>query len=221
MLALTKEEARHAFGNPEVYIEKFLSHPRHVEIQVIADHHGAALWLGSRDCSLQRRYQKVIEEAPALGIAPDDIADVGARCAEACRQIGYCGVGTFEFLFEEGQFYFIEMNTRLQVEHPVTEMTTGIDIVQHQVRVARGEKLSLEQASVQCTGHAFECRINAEDPGSFTPSPGSHCRVECAWRLRRARGLLRAALLRLLDRQADRARCEPRRRPCPHAPCPA
>jgi acetyl-CoA carboxylase biotin carboxylase subunit len=172
MLALTKEEARNAFGNPAVYIEKFLSHPRHVEIQVIADRHGKALWLGSRDCSLQRRNQKVIEEAPACGIDPEDIARVGARCAEACRHIGYCGVGTFEFLFENGQFYFIEMNTRLQVEHPVTEMTTGIDIVQHQLRVARGEKLSFEQDSVQCTGHAFECRINAEDPSSFTPSPG-------------------------------------------------
>ena len=171
-LALTKEEARHAFGNPEVYIEKFLSHPRHVEIQVIADRHGTALWLGSRDCSLQRRNQKVIEEAPAPGIAPEDIARVGSRCAEACRQIGYCGVGTFEFLFEDGQFYFIEMNTRLQVEHPVTEMTTGIDIVQHQLRVARGEALSLAQDLIGCVGHAVECRINAEDPGSFAPSPG-------------------------------------------------
>jgi len=171
-LALTKEEARHAFGNPEVYIEKFLSHPRHVEIQVIADRHGTALWLGSRDCSLQRRNQKVIEEAPAPGIAPEDIARVGARCAEACRQIGYCGVGTFEFLFENGQFYFIEMNTRLQVEHPVTEMTAGIDIVQLQLRVARGERLAITQDAVRCTGHAFECRINAEDPSSFAPSPG-------------------------------------------------
>ncbi|MGI4941194.1 MAG: acetyl-CoA carboxylase biotin carboxylase subunit [Janthinobacterium lividum] len=171
-LALTKEEARHAFGNPDVYIEKFLSHPRHVEIQVIADRHGTALWLGSRDCSLQRRNQKVIEEAPAPGIAPEDIARVGSRCAEACRQIGYCGVGTFEFLFEDGQFYFIEMNTRLQVEHPVTEMTSGIDIVQHQLRVARGEALSLTQDQIGCVGHAVECRINAEDPISFAPSPG-------------------------------------------------
>ncbi len=171
-LALTKEEARHAFGNPEVYIEKFLSHPRHVEIQVIADRHGTALWLGSRDCSLQRRNQKVIEEAPAPRIAPEDIARVGSRCAEACRQIGYCGVGTFEFLFEDGQFYFIEMNTRLQVEHPVTEMTTGIDIVQHQLRVARGETLSLTQDLISCVGHAVECRINAEDPSTFAPSPG-------------------------------------------------
>ena len=141
-LALTREEARRAFGNPEVYIEKFLLHPRHVEIQVLADSHGNALWLGSRDCSLQRRHQKVLEEAPAPGIDAALIAEVGERCAEACRQIGYCGVGTFEFLYENGAFYFIEMNTRLQVEHPVTEMTTGIDIVQQQIRVARGERLA-------------------------------------------------------------------------------
>ncbi|MBV8912200.1 MAG: acetyl-CoA carboxylase biotin carboxylase subunit [Acetobacteraceae bacterium] len=171
-LTLTKEEARNAFGNAAVYIEKFLSHPRHVEIQVIADRYGTALWLGSRDCSLQRRNQKVIEEAPAPGISAEQIAFVGDRCADACRQIGYCGVGTFEFLYEDGQFYFIEMNTRIQVEHPVTEVTTGIDIVQHQLRVARGEKLSLRQDAIACTGHAFECRINAEDPSSFTPSPG-------------------------------------------------
>ncbi|HYZ61965.1 MAG TPA: biotin carboxylase N-terminal domain-containing protein, partial [Acetobacteraceae bacterium] len=140
-LALTKEEARNAFGNPAVYIEKFLSHPRHVEIQVIADRHGTALWLGSRDCSLQRRNQKVIEEAPAPGIDAAQMAFVGDRCAEACRRIGYCGVGTFEFLYENGQFYFIEMNTRVQVEHPVTEMITGIDIVQEQIRIACGERL--------------------------------------------------------------------------------
>jgi acetyl-CoA carboxylase biotin carboxylase subunit len=171
-MALTREEARRAFGNPEVYIEKFLLHPRHVEIQVLADSHGQAVWLGSRDCSLQRRHQKVIEEAPAPGIAEALIAEVGERCAEACRQIGYCGVGTFEFLYEQGAFYFIEMNTRLQVEHPVTEMTTGIDIVQHQIRVARGERLALTQADVRCQGHAIECRINAEDPETFAPSPG-------------------------------------------------
>ena len=171
-LALTREEARRAFGNPEVYIEKFLLHPRHVEIQVLADSHGNALWLGSRDCSLQRRHQKVLEEAPAPGIAPALIAEAGERCAEACRQIGYCGVGTFEFLYEDGAFFFIEMNTRLQVEHPVTEMTTGIDIVQQQIRVARGERLSLRQADVTCHGHAFECRINAENPATFAPSPG-------------------------------------------------
>ena len=171
-LALTREEARRAFGNPEVYIEKFLLHPRHVEIQVLADRHGNALWLGSRDCSLQRRHQKVLEEAPAPGIAPAAIAAVGERCAEACRQIGYCGVGTFEFLYEDGAFFFIEMNTRLQVEHPVTEMTAGIDIVQQQIRVARGERLALSQADIRCEGHAFECRINAENPETFAPSPG-------------------------------------------------
>ncbi|MBT2298902.1 acetyl-CoA carboxylase biotin carboxylase subunit [Variovorax paradoxus] len=171
-MALTREEARRAFGNPEVYIEKFLLHPRHVEIQVLADSHGQALWLGSRDCSLQRRHQKVIEEAPAPGIDEALIAEVGERCAAACRQIGYCGVGTFEFLYERGAFYFIEMNTRLQVEHPVTEMTTGIDIVQQQLRVARGERLALSQADVRCQGHAIECRINAENPDTFAPSPG-------------------------------------------------
>ncbi|NRF67701.1 acetyl-CoA carboxylase biotin carboxylase subunit [Aquincola sp. S2] len=171
-LALTREEARRAFGNPEVYIEKFLLHPRHVEIQVLADRHGHALWLGSRDCSLQRRHQKVLEEAPAPGIAPAAIAAVGERCAEACRQIGYCGVGTFEFLYENGAFFFIEMNTRLQVEHPVTEMITGIDIVQQQIRVARGERLALSQADIRCDGHAFECRINAEHPETFAPAPG-------------------------------------------------
>jgi acetyl-CoA carboxylase biotin carboxylase subunit len=171
-LSLTSEEARRSFGNAEAYIEKFLSHPRHVEIQVLADSHGGALWLGSRDCSLQRRNQKVIEEAPAPGIDPAHLADLGARCAEACRRIGYRGVGTFEFLYENGQFYFIEMNTRLQVEHPVTEMTTGIDIVQQQIRVARGERLTLTQDEIGCTGHAMECRINAEDPDSFAPSPG-------------------------------------------------
>ncbi|SCK25326.1 acetyl-CoA carboxylase, biotin carboxylase subunit [Variovorax sp. HW608] len=171
-MALTREEARRAFGNPEVYIEKFLLHPRHVEIQVLADSHGHAVWLGSRDCSLQRRHQKVIEEAPAPGIDEALIAEVGERCAAACRQIGYCGVGTFEFLYERGAFYFIEMNTRLQVEHPVTEMTTGIDIVQQQIRMARGERLALAQADVRCQGHAIECRINAEDPATFAPSPG-------------------------------------------------
>ncbi|SEB08998.1 acetyl-CoA carboxylase biotin carboxylase subunit [Variovorax sp. YR216] len=171
-MALTREEARRAFGNPEVYIEKFLLHPRHVEIQVLADSHGHAVWLGSRDCSLQRRHQKVIEEAPAPGIDEALIAEVGERCAAACRQIGYCGVGTFEFLYERGAFYFIEMNTRLQVEHPVTEMTTGIDIVQQQIRMARGEHLMFAQADVRCQGHAIECRINAEDPSTFAPSPG-------------------------------------------------
>ncbi|MHC6085623.1 acetyl-CoA carboxylase biotin carboxylase subunit [Ralstonia solanacearum] len=171
-LTLTREEARRAFGNPEVYIEKFLTHPRHVEIQVLADRYGHAVWLGSRDCSLQRRHQKVLEEAPAPGIDPALIAEVGERCAAACRQVGYCGVGTFEFLYENGAFYFIEMNTRLQVEHPVTEMTSGIDIVQQQIRVARGEPLTLRQDDIACRGHALECRINAEHPDTFLPSPG-------------------------------------------------
>lgn len=178
-LALTREEARRAFGNPEVYIEKFLTHPRHVEIQVLADRYGHAVWLGSRDCSLQRRHQKVIEEAPAPGIDAALIAEVGERCAAACRQIGYCGVGTFEFLYENGAFYFIEMNTRLQVEHPVTEMTSGIDIVQQQLRVARGEPLTLRQDDIACRGHALECRINAEHPDTFMPSPG----VITGWQL--------------------------------------
>ena len=169
---LTREEARLAFGNPELYIEKFLDHPRHVEIQVLCDAYGHAIWLGGRDCSLQRRHQKVLEEAPAPGIDPQLIASVGERCAAACRQIGYRGVGTFEFLYEDGEFFFIEMNTRLQVEHPVTEMTTGIDIVQQQLRMARGEVLSLRQQAVQLNGHSLECRINAEDPQSFMPTPG-------------------------------------------------
>jgi acetyl-CoA carboxylase, biotin carboxylase subunit len=171
-LAVTREEARRAFDNAEVYIEKFLAHPRHVEIQVLADRYGNALWLGSRDCSLQRRHQKVLEEAPAPGIQPSLIAEIGERCVLACRQIDYRGLGTFEFLVEDGAFYFIEMNTRLQVEHPVTEMTSGIDIVQQQIRVARGERLAFAQKDVSCRGHAFECRINAEDPDSFAPSPG-------------------------------------------------
>jgi len=171
-MALTREEARLAFGNPEVYIEKFLLHPRHIEIQVLADSHGRAIWLGSRDCSMQRRHQKVIEEAPAPGIDEALLAEVGERCAAACRQIGYCGVGTFEFLYEKGAFFFIEMNTRLQVEHPVTEVTSGIDIVQQQLRMARGETLTIAQADVRSQGHAFECRINAEHPRTFAPSPG-------------------------------------------------
>jgi acetyl-CoA carboxylase biotin carboxylase subunit len=172
-LVLTREEARRAFGNASVYIEKYLAHPRHVEIQVLCDSHGHAVWLGSRDCSLQRRHQKVLEEAPAPGIDTALIERVGKRCAAACRQIGYVGVGTFEFLYEDGDFYFIEMNTRLQVEHPVTEMTSGIDIVQQQLRVAQGESLHFDQAAIRCVGHALECRINAEDPRTFAPTPGT------------------------------------------------
>jgi acetyl-CoA carboxylase biotin carboxylase subunit len=171
-LSVTREEARRSFGNAEVYIEKFLGHPRHVEIQVLADSYGNVLWLGSRDCSLQRRHQKVLEEAPAPGIPDALLAEVGSRCVQACKEIGYLGLGTFEFLVEDGAFYFIEMNTRLQVEHPVTEMTTGIDVVQQQIRVAQGERLTLAQDDIRCRGHAFECRINAEDTERFVPSPG-------------------------------------------------
>ncbi|MEO8169557.1 MAG: acetyl-CoA carboxylase biotin carboxylase subunit, partial [Oxalobacteraceae bacterium] len=171
-VAMTKTEAGAAFGNPEVYMEKFLENPRHVEIQILADEFKNAIWLGERDCSMQRRHQKVIEEAPAVGIPRKIIEKVGERCADACRKIGYRGAGTFEFLYEDGEFYFIEMNTRVQVEHPVTEMITGIDIVQEQIRIAAGEKLRFRQREVKLTGHAIECRINAEDAFKFTPSPG-------------------------------------------------
>ncbi len=171
-VTMTKTEAGSAFGNPEVYMEKYLENPRHVEIQVLADEFKNAVWLGERDCSMQRRHQKVIEEAPAIGIPRKIIDKIGDRCAEACRRIGYRGAGTFEFLYENGEFYFIEMNTRIQVEHPVTEMITGIDLVQEQIRVAAGEKLRFRQRDVELKGHAIECRINAEDPFKFTPSPG-------------------------------------------------
>lgn len=171
-VSMTKAEAGAAFGNPEVYMEKYLENPRHVEIQVLADEFKNAVWLGERDCSMQRRHQKVIEEAPAPGIPRKLIEKIGDRCAEACRKIGYRGAGTFEFLYEAGEFYFIEMNTRIQVEHPVTEMITGIDLVQEQIRIASGEKLRFRQKDVVLTGHAIECRINAEDPYKFTPSPG-------------------------------------------------
>ena len=171
-VAMTKTEAGTAFGNPEVYMEKYLENPRHVEIQILADEHKNAVWLGERDCSMQRRHQKVIEEAPAPGIPRKLIEKIGDRCAEACRKINYRGAGTFEFLYENGEFYFIEMNTRVQVEHPVSEMITGIDIVQEQIRIAAGEKLRFRQRDVMLAGHAVECRINAEDPFKFTPSPG-------------------------------------------------
>ncbi|MFZ6750839.1 acetyl-CoA carboxylase biotin carboxylase subunit [Undibacterium sp. Ren11W] len=171
-VTMTKAEAGAAFGNPEVYMEKFLENPRHVEIQILADQHGNAIWLGERDCSMQRRHQKVIEEAPAPGIPRKIIEKIGNRCAEACRKVGYRGAGTFEFLYENGEFFFIEMNTRVQVEHPVTEMITGVDIVQEQIRIAFGEKLRFKQSDIELKGHAIECRINAEDPFKFTPSPG-------------------------------------------------
>ena len=168
----TRSEAAAAFGNPAVYMEKFLENPRHVEIQVLADTHRGAVWLGERDCSMQRRHQKIIEEAPAPGIPRRAIERVGERCAAACKKIGYRGAGTFEFLFEKGEFFFIEMNTRVQVEHPVTELVTGIDIVQMQIRIAAGQKLPFTQRQIEVRGHAIECRVNAEDPYKFTPSPG-------------------------------------------------
>ena len=171
-VSMTRSEAQAAFGNPTVYLEKFLENPRHVEIQVLADEHKNAVYLGDRDCSMQRRHQKIIEEAPAPLISARQKVRMGERCAEACRKIGYRGAGTFEFLVEKGEFYFIEMNTRVQVEHPVTEMITGIDIVQAQIRVASGQKLPFKQRDIQFRGHAVECRINAEHPYKFSPSPG-------------------------------------------------
>ncbi|RJX33738.1 MAG: acetyl-CoA carboxylase biotin carboxylase subunit [Oxalobacter sp.] len=171
-VSMTKSEAGAAFGNPEVYMEKFLENPRHIEIQVLADQHGNAVWLGERDCSMQRRHQKVIEEAPAPGVPRKLIEKIGDRCADACRKMGYRGAGTFEFLYENGEFYFIEMNTRVQVEHPVTEVVTGIDIVQEQIYIAAGQPLRMRQRDIMTRGHAIECRINAEDPYKFTPSPG-------------------------------------------------
>jgi len=169
---MTKQEAQTAFGNPTVYMEKYLEKPRHIEIQVLADQFGNAVFLGDRDCSMQRRHQKVIEEAPAALLNPKLRDKIGERCAEACRKINYRGAGTFEFLFENNEFYFIEMNTRLQVEHTVTEMITGIDLVQQQIFVAAGEKLKFRQRDIEIRGHAIECRINAEDPYTFVPSPG-------------------------------------------------
>jgi acetyl-CoA carboxylase biotin carboxylase subunit len=171
-VTMTRSEAQSAFGNPSVYLEKFLENPRHIEIQVLADGGRNAIYLGERDCSMQRRHQKIIEEGPAPGISRRLIDKIGARCSDACRKMGYRGAGTFEFLFENNEFYFIEMNTRVQVEHPVTELITGIDIVQEQIRIAAGEPLRIKQRDVVLRGHAIECRINAEDPYRFTPSPG-------------------------------------------------
>ncbi len=169
---VTQSEARAAFGNETVYMEKFLEKPRHIEIQVLADNHGNAVHLGERDCSMQRRHQKVVEEAPAPGITDEQRNRIGERCAKACLEMGYRNAGTFEFLYENDEFYFIEMNTRLQVEHPVTELVTGVDIVREQIRIASGEKLSVSQGDIVVRGHAIECRMNAEDPKTFMPSPG-------------------------------------------------
>ncbi|MFN5802986.1 MAG: acetyl-CoA carboxylase biotin carboxylase subunit, partial [Burkholderiales bacterium] len=171
-VTMTRTEAGAAFNNPSVYMEKFLENPRHIEIQILADQHGNVVYLGERDCSMQRRHQKVIEEAPAPHLNPRLRDKVGERCAAACKKIGYRGAGTIEFLYENEEFYFIEMNTRVQVEHPVTEMITGVDIIQEQIKVAAGEKLHLRQRDIQFRGHAIECRINAEDPFTFVPSPG-------------------------------------------------
>jgi len=171
-ISLTRAEAAATFGNEVVYMEKFLENPRHVEFQVLADEQGNAIHLAERDCSMQRRHQKVVEEAPAPGITEALRQEIGNRCAEACRKIGYRGAGTFEFLYENDEFYFIEMNTRVQVEHPVTEMITGVDIVKEQIRIASGLPLSYQQSDIKINGHAIECRINAEDPVSFMPSPG-------------------------------------------------
>ncbi len=172
-ITLTRTEAATAFGNDTVYMEKFLEHPRHIEIQVLADEHANIIHLGERDCSMQRRHQKVIEEAPAPGISEKTRREIGERCVKACRTIGYRGAGTYEFLYEDDEFYFIEMNTRVQVEHPVTEMVTGVDIVREQLRIAAGEELAYKQEDIHINGHAIECRINAEDPGTFMPSPGT------------------------------------------------
>lgn len=172
-ISLTRTEAKTAFGDDTLYMEKFLERPRHIEFQVLADTHGHAIHLGERDCSTQRRHQKVIEEAPAPGISDERRHKLGERVAEACRQVGYRGAGTFEFLYAHDQFYFIEMNTRIQVEHPVTELITGVDLVKEQIRIAAGEQLACRQEEIQFRGHAIECRINAEDPQTFMPSPGT------------------------------------------------
>ena len=172
-IAVTKGEALSAFGDDRVYLEKFLEHPRHIEFQVIADNHGNAIHLGERDCSMQRRQQKIVEEAPAPGISVEERTKMGDRCAKACIEIDYRGVGTFEFLYQDGEYFFIEMNTRVQVEHPVTEMVTGRDIVKAQLLIASGEPLQWQQSDITWSGHAIECRINAEDPKTFMPSPGT------------------------------------------------
>lgn len=197
---LTRAEAKAAFSNDMVYMEKYLENPRHVEIQVIADGKGNAVYLAERDCSMQRRHQKVVEEAPAPGITPEIRHDIGERCAKACQKIEYRGAGTFEFLYENGEFYFIEMNTRIQVEHPVTEMITGVDLIKEQLRIAAGLPLSIKQEDIHVKGHALECRINAEDPNTFIPSPGKITRfhspgIWCSLGISYLRRLYRTTLL--------------------------
>lgn len=172
-IGLARSEAKANFGNGTIYMEKFLDNPRHIEIQVLGDGKGNAIYLGERDCSMQRRHQKVVEEAPAPGITPEERRHIGECCVKACEKIHYRGAGTFEFLYQDGKFYFIEMNTRIQVEHPVTELITGVDLIKEQIRIAAGLPLSYKQEDIQLRGHAIECRINAEDPKSFTPSPGT------------------------------------------------
>ena len=207
-VSMTRSEAQTAFGNPTVYMEKFLENPRHVEIQVLSDEHKNAVYLGDRDCSMQRRHQKIIEEAPAPLINARLQTRIGERCAEACRRIGYRGAGTFEFLFEKDEFFFIEMNTRVQVEHPVTEMITGIDIVQAQIRIAAGQKLPFKQRDIQFRGHAIECRINAEHPYKLHALARAHHAIPRPGRSRHSCGfarlleLFRAAQLRFTDRQS-------------------
>ncbi len=223
-VGLTKQEAQAAFSNPTVYMEKFLENPRHIEIQVLADEHKNAVFLGERDCSMQRRHQKVIEEAPAPDLSTRVRDRMGERCVEACKKIGYRGAGTFEFLYENGEFFFIEMNTRVQVEHPVTEMITGIDIVQAQIRIAAGEKLPFRQRDIQFRGHALECRINAEDPYKFTPSPGkitspSARRARYPRRLTCVPGLYGPAQLRFDGGQGDLLRGHPGPGDPAHAHC--
>ena len=218
---MSRNEARAAFGDDRVYVERFLDHPRHIEVQVVGDGKGRVVHLGERDCSLQRRHQKVVEEAPSPVLDPVQRERLGALVVEALRKLNYRSLGTVEFLYQDGEFYFIEMNTRLQVEHPVTELITGIDLVREQIRLAAGEPLSFTQKDVRFTGHSIEVRINAEDPRTLLPTPGKVRAFHAPGRAGRAHGfrtlcrLHRAALLRQPDRQADRARC---RSPCRHPP---